>query len=374
MTVRRTVVVVGPLPPPVHGMAKNTALVAEELCKRCSVWVADISPGALKKSTRYHVKKLLKVFRAMAVLVRRSSPRSPRLYIPTDAGFGMYYTIAIVGLARLLGYSVFIHHRSFAYIDKPAERMSILTRLAGHKTVHVFLCPDMARRFRNHYPAAKHEMLVSNARHIEPVAKLPKYSGKLLRLGHLSNLGPEKGLDDVLESLRRSLRDNVPVRLVLAGPAVSEKVSRQIEGAKAEFGSALDYRGPVYEAAKEQFYRDIDIFLFPTRYVNEAQPNVLLEAMSYGVPSMSYSRGCIAGDLSQGGGVSVPTTDDFVSIILPTLNHWARNRADLTVARSKALSRARNLRSAAEAEFKSFIIALTISEQAIDSNRRSHDP
>ena len=101
-----TVVVVGPLPPPVHGMAKNTAVIAEELRRRCNVVVADISPRGLDRRLAYHAKKIIKVLRALFVIAFRAHLHDARLYTPAHAGWGIYYTIAIVTTARFFGYKI----------------------------------------------------------------------------------------------------------------------------------------------------------------------------------------------------------------------------------------------------------------------------
>lgn len=44
-----TVVVIGPFPLPMHGMANATAIMAEQLGSRCNLHIADISPGVLNR-------------------------------------------------------------------------------------------------------------------------------------------------------------------------------------------------------------------------------------------------------------------------------------------------------------------------------------
>lgn len=356
---RGTIVVVGPFPPPVHGMAKNTAAIAEELRRYCHVSVADISPGRLERGLVYHVTTVVKVLRAFCVIAANWAAPDRRLYVPVQAGLGTYYTIAVVTLARLLGYKTFVHHRSFAYINRRVKRIAALTRSAGSKTVHIFLCPSMKQQYCRHYPTARNCLVVSNARYIDPIAHLPDSSAAGLRLGHLSNLGPEKGLDDVLETTRRLLTKGVNVRLILAGPPKTPKDAKKIKAAKEEFGDALDYRGPVYGEHKNTFYSEIDVFLFPTRYIHEAQPNVVLEAMSFGVPTISYARGCVANDLKRGGGVSVPTSADFIDTSLPILIEWEGDQERLLMAKKTALARAFELKTVAEKQFERFIEAIT---------------
>jgi glycosyltransferase involved in cell wall biosynthesis len=222
----------------------------------------------------------------------------------------------------------------------------------------------MERRYRRHYPSARRSLLLSNAWHIDSADTPPVRADSLLVLGHLSNLGPEKGLYDVLDTLRSMLAQNKRVRLVLAGPPGTPEISRDIETAKKEFGDALDYRGPVFGADKDQFYRDIDVFLFPTRYWNEAQPYVVFEAMSQGAPSICYARGCLAGDLAEGGGFIVSPKSNFVDVALPLLVGWKSDPDGLRDARNRSLARARTHKAQAVAEFQTIVNHIAATPEA----------
>jgi glycosyltransferase involved in cell wall biosynthesis len=67
---------------------------------------------------------------------------------------------------------------------------------------------------------------------------------------------------------------------------------------------------------------EIDVFVFPTRYRNEAEPLVVLEALSHGCPVISYARGCIAELLGCDGGLAIPVGEDFVRHTLGILEAW----------------------------------------------------
>lgn len=58
--------------------------------------------------------------------------------------------------------------------------------------------------------------------------------------------------------------------------------------------------GPVSAASKQDFFDGIDVFLFPSRYRNETEPLVVLEAMAQGVPVVASALGCIPEMLPHG--------------------------------------------------------------------------
>ncbi|MCP3979803.1 MAG: glycosyltransferase family 4 protein [bacterium] len=332
----RRVLVIGPMPPPVHGMSAVTAEVADRLTRRFDTLVADTSPGSLVRGMRYHARKCRRVLRAARIMSRAGGGS---VYLPCDARWGLLYTTLLTGLARLLGRTVFLHHHSFAYINDNDARMRVMTRAAGPTLQHVFLCPCMARRFSELYGAETRSHVLSNAAFYDAGAAEPRTTNAGLRVGHLSNLCSDKGLDIVLDTFRELAQRHPDARLVLAGPADSGADRARIEDAREEFGERLDYRGPVYAADKQRFYRDIDVFVFPTRYFNEAQPLVLLEALSVGIPVVSYSRGCIADIVGDTGGRCFDSASDFVGEALPVLDAWARDRSALERASSAAADR-----------------------------------
>ena len=92
---------------------------------------------------------------------------------------------------------------------------------------------------------------------------------------------------------------------ILAGPPDGDAERAAIYSACRELGPRLEYRGPLYGEAKQAFFRAVDVFVFPTRYANEAQPAVVFEALAHGVPVLSYDRGCIANQIGSCGSVQV---------------------------------------------------------------------
>jgi glycosyltransferase involved in cell wall biosynthesis len=347
------VVVSGRLPPPIDGMSRVTALVLERLRARAPVEVADLSPGWNGGGLRYHAMKIWRVLNAVGILAAGAGKPDRRFYMPADAGWGSLYTTLLMGVARLFGYSRILHHHSFATITKPTWRMSLLTRVAGPGCTHILLCPAMQMAFQKLYPAARTAMVMSNAIFTPPEPRQPSRRDGPLRIGHLSNLCADKGLDTLFALLGTLQEEGVEAKLILAGPGLGRMDNALIAAGLAAYDGAVEYRGPVEGESKAAFYRDIDVFVFPTRYRNEAQPLVLFEAMAAGVPVLAYDRGCIGSDIPRNG--IVPQQANFVEAVLPTLRQWARDRDALTLASEQALARARIAHDASETGFEAVL-------------------
>ena len=62
----------------------------------------------------------------------------------------------------------------------------------------------------------------------------------------------------------------------------------------------MNYWGRRYGGEKDVFWKDADIFVFPTYYHNECFPLVILEAMEQGLPVISTNEGGIPDIIDNG--------------------------------------------------------------------------
>jgi glycosyltransferase involved in cell wall biosynthesis len=346
---RAAILVIGAMPPPTHGYSIITAAMADHLRAVAHVEVVDISPDTLVRSWLYHAQRLYRVGRALVRLMMRRPREGRTAYLAVSGGAAVVFDLLLTSTARMVGYRLFIHHHAFSYIDRRSSWTAALVAAAGHAAVHICLCPTMASRLHRQYFGVRNIAIQSNAAFIAPGSSPRRAGSGPFRLGFLSNLIPEKGLDTVIEVFRSLRQRHTDVVLVVAGPASFAASRSLIEDAKQEFGDALDYRGAIYGAEKASFFRDIDIFLFPTRYVNEAQPLVMLEALAAGVPVIATARGCIPDDLGAGGTLVDPVTE-YATAAVPILTACLSDRSRITTLSTAALDRATELhRSASQA-------------------------
>lgn len=156
-------------------------------------------------------------------------------------------------------------------------------------------------------------------------------------IGLLSNLVPDKGLYQFIDILRLAGQQALPIKGLLAGP-ISRPVDRSnIETAERVLGDRLEYRGALYGEEKAKFFADIDVFVFLTTYLNEAQPTVLFEALAQGIPVISYDRGCIRSQVADGGHV-FPQDADIIPAALAVLQHYRSRPGLLSECRRAAIT------------------------------------
>jgi ABC-type polysaccharide/polyol phosphate export permease len=99
----------------------------------------------------------------------------------------------------------------------------------------------------------------------------------------------------------------------------------------------LDYE------AKIAFFARLDLFALPTRYANEAEPRVVIEALFHGIPVMVPARGCLEELVTGGAGIVVPEGDDFAGTALDLIAAWIRDEEARNVARAAAAARGASL-------------------------------
>jgi glycosyltransferase involved in cell wall biosynthesis len=164
-----------------------------------------------------------------------------------------------------------------------------------------------------------------------------RFGERRLRIGHLSNLSREKGIGTVLQCMHELRKRGIDVELWLAGPAEDADTSALIACAQAEFGESVSYLGRLDPREVARFYEDIDIFLFPTFYEHEAEPLVLIDAVSAGVPVIATDRGCIGYLIGSAG--SVLPAARFVDRAVEQIALWASSPDLLSDASNRARAR-----------------------------------
>ena len=207
----------------------------------------------------------------------------------------MLYNILLAFVARLSGFDVILHHHSSPHALSYSPRFAVLATVCGKRAVHVALSEQMAADLVARYQRIRQILVCTNAVHVRgnTASRRRRALGEPLVIGLLANLSAAKGLDTAINAVVAARSAGEEVGLVLAGPATDADATALIERARAQLGGAIRVMGPVTGCAKRDFYRQIDVFLFPTRYRYEAQPLVIYEALSFGVPILTTKTGYI---------------------------------------------------------------------------------
>ena len=330
---------VGALPPPVHGMAAVNAAVRERLMEAgANPIVIDVSPRSLERSLSVRLRRLPRVVRGLARLIATRRLGAGTLYISVSGGFGQVYEVLFLMAARLRQMCLYLHHHSFAYLDRPTYLTRALTFVAGPAAVHITLSPGMAARLQANYPTVRTLVPISNAVFFTgsgSPAGLPRSC--LKTIGFISNISAGKGVFEFLHLVAACEAEGLHLKAKLAGPFQDAETERQVLRGLEEVHS-LEYVGPQYGDDKESFLDSIDALIFPTRYANEAEPLTIHEATSHGLPVIAYGRGSIPEIIGSDCGLVIDPAEAFVPGALAQIRTWLGTPASFE-ASSRAAAR-----------------------------------
>jgi glycosyltransferase involved in cell wall biosynthesis len=222
-----------------------------------------------------------------------------------------------------------IHHRSFRYVDRIDWSIKFITHMTRAHSTHVFLSSDMARRYQDKYGKVDN-IVAGNATFVLQEANkatAARMKGPL-RIGHLSNLCREKGFFDVVDTYETFMKSGLDAELHLAGPVVESEVANKLAALKRSYGASVQHIGPVSGERKTEFYRMLDVFVFPSRYSNEAAPNVVYEALAAGTPVVTTGRGCLPEMVHGSRGIIAEPIERFPQLALDYMSQLSLDDAE----------------------------------------------
>jgi glycosyltransferase involved in cell wall biosynthesis len=348
------IVVLGTLPPPVTGMTALTERVVRRLESAGPVVLFDWSSGLSRKGFKFRVARMFRVLRSFIGLLRRGRRNGARMYLVANSSWGLYLTVLFAIWGRRLGYHVYLHHHVYSYIDRRDWRMAWIDRRMGRTGVHVVHCNKMIDDFRRQYDSPCGFALICPGIVSGQLGRARVSAMRPFRLGHLSNLTIEKGLDLVIETFESVLQAGLDVRLELAGPVQRGPARRVLERALSTHPDRVNYHGPVYGDDKAKFFAEIDAFVFPTRYRNESWGIVLQEAMAAAVPVITYDRGCTQTVVGARGGVVIDSGTEFTAIAAAHLERWINDADEYRAASQGAIEQAAHLQDEGERDLDAF--------------------
>jgi len=333
------VFVTGPFPPPVHGMAVATARLATRLGTRFDVRRFDIA--ARPRSGVAGLDVLLRVLASFGTLARYAlgllTRRPQAVVVAMSAGFAKIFDLFAIAIALSQRRVVYVTHHSFAVFDgRTRQGLLGACRPMLRRCRHIVLCDAMKTALCGAWQLRPDSVFVlSNAALMDssggPVDGARVTGGvapasATCRLGFIANLCADKGLWTFLDVVECAQRDGCPVTALIAGPV--EPPDAQLERAlrnRLRRMTGVEWLGAVHGEQRAAFYEAIDLLVFPTVYLHESEPLVILEALARGVPVVTTRRGCIASALADGVAVQALEEARFVDAAAAAVMHACRN-------------------------------------------------
>jgi glycosyltransferase involved in cell wall biosynthesis len=312
MNKNNRLIFIGAIPPPVHGMSWVNKVLLEHLKKeKNDLVIINSSPSFLEKFFESSIWKVTKAILFVLNFIKLFFyliTKKNTVYISLSGGNGLFFELGYVWLSQLFAQKILLHHHSFAYINENSHVMRFICKLAQKKGTHVLLSKTMANQFCSLYSLDKKSIFVqSNSVFMEQVEE-PNNTLGVRTIGFLGNICTEKGIFRFLEIAGKLKSENIG--FLIAGPIIEPKIESAFKELISS-GKNIKYIGSVYGERKREFYQSLDLLLFPSNYINEAEPLTIYEALSFGIPVIAWERGSIGDMISSTTGLLVTSHKDF---------------------------------------------------------------
>jgi glycosyltransferase involved in cell wall biosynthesis len=299
-TLRRDILILCQLPPPVHGVTVINQQVVDALSRRGEFHIVHLIVGSatsLGDIGRYRFSKIIELGATLFSLLRRRLGKGVAAvaYLSfSPIGPASLRDALLAGLGRLAANRVLVHVHGEGFGELTGSR-SLRARLIR---AMVSGCEVIAITQRTADVAA-HSGLFRRVWQVpngiaDPGLPAEKPRSARLQIAYVANMQPGKGIDLLLGALRKLADSAVDFRAHLIGDGTAlltlSEVRRRIE--QLRLMRHVTVHGPLYGDDKFRILAQAHLFAYPSRH--DHAPLVLLEAMALGLVPIVLDTGGIA--------------------------------------------------------------------------------
>ena len=283
----------GPVPPPIHGVAVSIHLALENdvLRERFAVEHIDTTDRRpLSTMQRWDVPNVILGLRNLVQLARRLRGPAGVVYLPISAYWGAFLRDSLfIHAAALAGWTVAVHigntwFREFYDARGSLARWWLRFTLRRVSTVAVRGEPV---RLSLEGPIAADRLTVVRIGTPDfdrlPVARR---TGRVLFLG---NFLKGKGVVEAVEAALLVLAEDPGAEVLFAGAWLDTALEQELCARAAPAGDRIRFLPPVSGEEKEALLQSSAVLLFPARE-NEGHSRVLMEGLCRGLPIVTTAQ------------------------------------------------------------------------------------
>lgn len=295
--------VMGPVPPPTHGVAVSTllSLANPVLNERFDIEHIDTTDRrSLSNIGAWDVTNVVLGLRHLAALVRRLGGPKGVVYLPVSQNLGGFLRDSLfIHAATLRGWKVALHlrggvFREFYEGSNPLVRWWIRRTLERVSSVAV-----VGSRLRSIFDGLLPHDRVAVVPNGTPDVAVDNGARDPNRVLYLSNLVRDKGIVEAVEAALIVIGHNPKAEVLFAGGWDDAAVERQVRERARPSGDRIRFLPPVSGEEKEELLGSCSVLLFPP-LAQEGHPRVVLEAICRGIPLVTTDRGAIGETVTDG--------------------------------------------------------------------------
>lgn len=306
---RKKILIVGPIPPPYHGVTTFTFNILNSSLKDNFVlYHLDTSDRRTKENIgRLDMVNVLIAFNSFIRMISRIKKYEPSIvYIPVSQNRWGYLRDSIfILLSKLMGRKIIIHLHG-GFFDKFYERTDIFMKCLIRFSLYfvnkgIVLCKAFKRIFEGLIPEERIRIVHNGINDIfrddyinDRISKLKFTDRSDWNITFMSTVSRDKGIFDFLKAARAILSEDNNFTFHIAGDwrYKSEKARADEYIRETGIGNKVIFTGMVKGEKKRELFEKSDIFVFPSK-LEEGQPISIIEAMMAGLPIVGYESGCI---------------------------------------------------------------------------------
>lgn len=316
---RVPVVIVGPTPPPYHGVAMAIqTLLDHKLHEAFEVHHLELADrrgiGHVNKPDLHDVVLFAGQWFELIALLFRRRPRIVYLVL-SQSTVGVLRDSLLIWPARLFGAKVVAHLHGGGFQDWYAHRwfpMRWYARALMRTVTRAIVLAESLRSQFQGLVAPEHIAVVPNGIPDCGVGDISTSTVRRRRqVLYLNTLNKMKGALVLLEAIALVVQQQTDVEFVFAGPWSHDEHRREAEAyiEASHLAAFVTFTGQVVGEEKRALLHSADLFVFPG-IQQEGQPLVVLEALAAGLPILFTNRGCLGETLRDGeSGIEVPPGD-----------------------------------------------------------------
>lgn len=291
------IVVISQLPPPFHGSTLMTRVLLE------TASVLGYKPRLVDRRFSRNVGEvgrlsLGKLLAAPALVMRliaalfRQRPRIVVFFVTNRPGsFLVDWTLSEVLRAFGVRTIAYVHTQGFKALSaRGGAWPTLVRRTLGSANTIVCLSATLESDVIPFCEGIRIVSIPNTPPDTAPALQAVRNSPAGSKVVFLSNLIAEKGIDEFIALAQSGVGRSRGATFVAAGAPLSE---HQLANLRATAGDWVDILGKVDAREKWALLDGACLLAFPSRYPFEAQPLVILEAMSLGIPVVAYDIGGI---------------------------------------------------------------------------------